>query len=109
MTNFSDGGVDAVVGVEVDALPPQSLDDLLAADQSSIFPDQQDQQIHGDAFHAHGFPRPSQFITAHIQNELSELDSFRRHSPAPFNSGDCTVLHQVFVSRSYRQCTGALH
>jgi hypothetical protein len=75
IANFSDGGVNAVISIEVAIFSPQSLNDLLAANQPSIFPDQEDEQIHGDAFHAHRFPGASQLIPAYVQDELSELYS----------------------------------
>jgi hypothetical protein len=75
VANFSDGGVNAVIGVEVDVFPPQAHDDFFATDQSSIFPDQENQQIHGDAFQMYRFSATSQLISAYIQNELAKSHS----------------------------------
>src|ERR1039457_5357253 len=75
ITNLPDGGINAVIRVEVEILSPEALNNLLAADQSPFLPNQEDEQIHGDALHAHRFSGVSEFILACVQNERSELHS----------------------------------
>ena len=47
---FEGERVDAVIGVEVNVFAPEAFDDLLAADQSAVRADQEDQEVHRDAF-----------------------------------------------------------
>lgn len=75
IADLSDSGVDAVIGIEVKVLPPESLNNFLAADHPFLFPHQEDEQIHGDAFHAHCFSRASKFVPVYIQDKRSELHS----------------------------------
>lgn len=43
--NLPDRCIDTVVGIEKDVFPPKALNDLIPADQSPAFPDEQDQQV----------------------------------------------------------------
>ena len=72
--NLSDRSVDAVIGVEVNVFAPEAFDDLLAADQSAVLADQEDQEVHRDAFEAHRFPAASQFVSTYVQDEWSQSD-----------------------------------
>src|SRR5262249_42309016 len=62
LTDLSDGGVDAVIGVEMEAFRPELPDDLFAADQLSIFADQQNEKIHGNAFQVDRRASASQLV-----------------------------------------------
>src|SRR4029077_7996264 len=56
IADLSDRGIYAVIRIEVKILPPKSLDDLFSADQLSLFPHQQDEQVHRNTFQSHRFP-----------------------------------------------------
>src|SRR5262249_30974872 len=77
--DFSNGGIDAVVRVEVEAVSPEALDDFIPADQFSIFADEQDKQIHWDAFQVNHLTSASQLVSIQMQHELPELYAVSRH------------------------------
>src|SRR5882724_757211 len=67
LPEFSDGGVDAMLGLNEDVLAPEFVDDLFACDEVAVPAGQQDQQLHGNFFE---FQRPAvatQLIAAQIQ------------------------------------------
>ena len=73
IADLSNRGVNAVIRVEVKILAPQPINNFLATDQSSLFPDEQDEQIHGDAFQTHRLTGASEFIPSDIQYKPAEL------------------------------------
>src|ERR1700732_2270056 len=73
IADLSDRGVNAVVRVEIEVLPPEPLNNFLASDQPSPLPHQQDEQIHRDTFHAHRSSGTSEFVPVCIQDKRSEL------------------------------------
>src|SRR5713101_9603940 len=46
-TDFANGIIDAVLGIEEEVLPPDLLDDFFSLDQVTLVFSQQDQQLHG--------------------------------------------------------------
>jgi hypothetical protein len=70
LTNFADRAIDAVVSIEEDAIPPDSLDDLFARDQLSSLLNQQEQDFHRNAFQPEHSISSAQFIGTRIELEI---------------------------------------
>jgi hypothetical protein len=79
LPNLADCPIDAVVGVEEDAVTPDALNDLFAADELVSALDEEEQHLHGDAFQPERTARMAQFVGIQIQLEvLPEFDCFLR-------------------------------
>jgi hypothetical protein len=70
LTNFSDRAVDAVVSIEEDAIPPDSLDNLFSRDQLSSLLNQQEQDFHRNAFQPEHSISSAQFVGTRIELEI---------------------------------------
>ena len=70
LTNLADGTVDAVVGVEENALSPNLLDDLLMRGQLPAAFHQKDQELHRNGLELEGDSAGAQFLCAHVQLEI---------------------------------------
>lgn len=73
-TQLVNRGVDAVLRFYKDTVTPQALVDNLPADQLSGVLEQQEQQLHGDAFYFQGHARSSQLAAIDIQLKLFEAE-----------------------------------
>ena len=71
LTDFADGCIDAVVGVEEDIFAPNLFDNLVPADELSVLRDQQQKKLHGDMLQLQWLARPAQFIGAEIELKLA--------------------------------------
>src|SRR5262249_31440646 len=77
LPKFANRAIDAVVGVKEDAIAPDSLDDLFAADEPVSALDQEEQHFHGDAFQLDCAAGPAQLIDVQIELEIrSKFDYF---------------------------------
>jgi hypothetical protein len=81
LSNFPDGGVDAVVCVKEDILAPDPFYDLLPRDQLTSLLDQQKQQVHWNPLQLEQTTRTPQLIAVRVELEIvSESDWFRNAS-----------------------------
>jgi len=73
LSYLSDGGVDCVLGIDVDVVTPKLLNDLLSPDQFARPAGQQDQEIHRDPLELLFRARPPQPMITDVEFEFSEL------------------------------------
>jgi hypothetical protein len=73
MAKLSNGGIDAVFGIDEDFARPQPLGDFGARNQLSFARDQEHKEFHGLAFDAQGPALMQQLKPAAIQPEIAEL------------------------------------
>ncbi len=67
-----------MLGINEDILPPQLLDDLLAADQLAVSTGQQDQQLHGDSFQLDHGAVASQLVGTQVELDVFEFQQCPR-------------------------------
>ena len=84
MADFSDGGVDAVFGVNEDILAPETVDDFLSGDDAALPLQKKDEQLRGDAFEGNAFAflgasPAAQLEAGAIELEFSEAVLQLRH------------------------------
>ena len=72
LADFANGGIDTGLGVDKDIFPPKAVDDFLAGDDLSFFSEQQDQQLHGDAFNFQDVRVALELEGKWVQLEVSE-------------------------------------
>jgi hypothetical protein len=77
--DFENGGVDAVLGVDKDALAPETFANLLAGDDVPVAFDQKDEQIHRDPLEPYRPSVPTQLETAAVQLIVAKFVGGRRH------------------------------
>jgi hypothetical protein len=70
LADFADGTVDAVIGVQKDAVAPDFLYDFLACDQLSSLLYQEQQDFHRDAFEFEGVTSATQLVGAQINLKI---------------------------------------
>jgi len=85
-TNLADGGINALLGVHKNALPPQLGGDLLAGNQLLAVFDQEHQQLKGQTFEANGLSALIKLKPAEIEFEVVKTDPFVGHFPGPPNA-----------------------
>jgi hypothetical protein len=75
LSNFPDGCIDAVVGIDKNFLPPDSLDDLIAHNEVAGVLQQQAKQFQRNPFEFQRLARAAQFVGTKIEFEVfSEFD-----------------------------------
>ena len=75
LPDFSNGAIDAVVGVDKDGLAPNSLHNLIAGDDVSSLLHEEQQNLHWDALQFEHTPTSPQFVGVKVEFEvLCELD-----------------------------------
>ena len=79
MTEFADGGIDAVIGVNKDVAFPELLNNLPPRNQVSLARHQQDKQVERLGFNAQGSSPSEQLKTPAVKFELAELKHRLRH------------------------------
>jgi hypothetical protein len=77
LPDLADRGVDAVFGVDEDILTPETVDDFLAGDDTTLPLQKKDQQFHGDAFEGNalaflGVSQAAQLEAGAIELKFSE-------------------------------------
>ena len=75
VADLSDGGVDAVFGIDEDILAPETFDDFLAGDDATLALQKKDQQLHGDALEFHDPIIAAELETRGVEFEFVELVS----------------------------------
>jgi len=74
LTDFPNGGIDAVFGVHKDFFSPEALFDFLAADETAIRFGQQQQKFHGNFFKLERVTFAAEFIAEAIKLEVREFE-----------------------------------
>ena len=77
--DFENGGVDAVLGVDKDALAPETFANLLAGNDVPVSFDQKDEQVHRDPLEPYRPSVPTQLETAAVQLVVAKFVGGRRH------------------------------
>jgi hypothetical protein len=83
LTDFADGGVDAMLGVHKDFTVPQALDDFGSGDEMAIPGCQQNEQLHRFSFQLEGAARARQLKAVAIHLEVAEFKDSEWHGKAP--------------------------
>jgi hypothetical protein len=73
LADFSDGGVNAVFGIDEDILAPETVDDFLAGDYATLALQKKHQQLHGDALQFQGVAVAAQFEAVAVEFEFVEM------------------------------------
>ncbi|HST10176.1 MAG TPA: hypothetical protein VLL05_07350 [Terriglobales bacterium] len=71
LANLADGRVDAVVGVEEDALTPNLFDNLIAGHKFAALLNKQAQQVGWNAFQPEGLPGLFQLKGSEVKFEVA--------------------------------------
>jgi hypothetical protein len=103
-SEFVDGCVDAVLGFEKAVAAPEPLLNGLSADQPPWILEQQDEQLHRNAFELDGATRQPQFAALDIQFELLKSYGWGGHrsylaGPAEGESAEEAVPPLIVVLR----------
>jgi len=83
LLDFSDGGVDAMLGVDENILAPDSRDDLVAGDELALALHQEREDLHGDFLQLEDTNSPAQLVTAAVEFEFGEPRYPRWHTQGP--------------------------
>ena len=73
MAEFTDGGVDAVFGIDEDLGRPEASGDLLARDELTVAFGEQDEQLQRLTLDAHGVAITEELERAAVKPEVAEL------------------------------------
>ena len=79
VSDFSDGGVDAMLGIDKDLAAPEMLGNFISGDELALSLHQQDEQFQRLSFELHRTAATRQFKAATIQPEFPELESCAHH------------------------------
>jgi len=79
LAGFADSGVDAVVGVNEDVLPPDGLENFLTSDEALAVFGKQEEQLEGNAFEFDETAGAAQLEGAWVEFEVFKSDGFVRH------------------------------
>jgi hypothetical protein len=83
-TDLPDEGIDAVLGINEDAIRPQAFSDLRPCHELAILRDKQDQQLHWHPFELHAAARTQELKAFGIQLKLAKLkDAYAHRSATP--------------------------
>jgi hypothetical protein len=119
MAKLTDGGVDAVLGVDEDLALPKSLGNFFAGGKLSVFLCQQDEQFERLAFNAQAFPAAYQLEASAIQTKIAEFvdrsghegrgPSGRSIAPANFSLRKSFIPKVLLVYLSFTSTSPAVH
>ena len=79
LADFSDRGIDCVIGIKKDVLAPKLLNDLFPRYQLAGPLYQQEQDFHGDSFQLQRAAGTPQLIGANVQLEIFKSDKVCGH------------------------------
>ena len=79
--HFADSDVDAVLDIEENVLAPETLGNLVAGDQLTVPLEQEDEQLHGEFFHAQDIVASLEPVAGLIECVIAELELLGRKSP----------------------------
>jgi hypothetical protein len=85
MPDFAHGGIDSVLGIEKNILPPNVRDDFLTRHQLAPSFDKQAEEFERDALQVHTPAGSAEFKGTPVKLEFAESEEFARHlgRPAP--------------------------
>ena len=97
LTDFSDGSVNAVLGIEEDILAPDLFDDLVAADQPAVALREESEELHGDFFKLENTVGSAQLITAAVKFEFREFHYADGHAQGSGGGNYYTIISSTRV------------
>jgi hypothetical protein len=83
LPDFADGGVDTVLGIEENVLPPDSFDDLIAGHKLTVRLDQESENLHRDFFEFDDMIPLSQLVPAAVKLKFLKSRYPECHVKAP--------------------------
>jgi hypothetical protein len=78
LADLSDGGVDAVLGVDENILAPEAVDDFLAGDDGTLPLQEKDQQFHGNTLEVNALVFLGASLPAQLEAGASAARLFKK-------------------------------